>query len=154
MPFGVSFSGYLPTFGIISVLIKHVDGWYNTHLYFSCKSRHDTRTSRSSQCSASELTLFFVFCWVFLGPCQICIKILTGPKRILRKHSKMSESMCSKINSLLVLPLIVWNTIWESCAREKGKDIRYVSPICGDSSSKPCYMKRYNSNTFLFQFEL
>ena len=65
----------------------------------------------------------------------------------------MPESTCSKISSLLVLPPIVWNTIWKSCGRENRKDIRYVSQIYGDSSLKPCYMKRYNSSTFLFKFE-
>lgn len=80
------------------------------------------------------------------------MKILIGPKRISRKHSRMPESMCSKISSLLVLPPIVWNTIWKSCARGNRKDISYVSQIYGDSSLKPCYMKRYNSSTFLFRF--
>lgn len=133
--------------------------WMVPHTHaFSCKSRYDKQTSITSQSPASELTFFFVaflfvllFC--FLGPCQTCMKTLTGPKRILRKHWTMSGSMCSKISSLLVLPPIVWNTIWKSCAREERKDIGYVSQICGDSSLKPCYMKRYNSSTFLFRFE-
>lgn len=65
--FLVYFSGYFPTFGINSVLIKYTDG--TTHICaFSCDSRHDTQTSVTSQSSASELTLFLLFfCWFLLG---------------------------------------------------------------------------------------
>lgn len=94
----------------------------------------------------------FLFAF-FLGPCQTCMKILTGPKRISRKHSMTPESMYLKISLLLVFPLIAWNIIWKSCARGNRKDISCVSQICGDSSLKPCYMIRYNNSTFLFRFE-